>query len=74
LVLRGWSNCEDGSEVVLGILACTAREGSLARKAAAMLDMIIGVIIGARPVRREHVGQSMGLVEVEVKLVAARGS
>jgi hypothetical protein len=56
LVLRGWSNCEDGSEVVLGILACTAREGSLARKAAAMLDMIIGVIIGARPVRQERVG------------------
>ena len=25
-----------------------------------MLDVIIGVIIGARPVRRERVGQSMG--------------
>jgi hypothetical protein len=39
-----------------------------------MLDVIIGVIIGARPVRRERVGQSIGLVEVEVKLVATRGS
>ena len=37
-----------------------------------MLDVIIGVIIGARRVRREHVGQSMGLIEV--KLVATRGS
>jgi hypothetical protein len=27
LVLRGWSSREDGSEVVLGILACTAQGG-----------------------------------------------
>jgi len=39
-----------------------------------MLDVIIGVIIDARPVRREHVGQSMESVEVEVKLLATRGS
>jgi hypothetical protein len=41
-----------------------------------MLDVIISIIIGARPVRREHVGQLMELVEVEVevevKLVATR--
>jgi len=39
-----------------------------------MLDVITGVIIGARSVRREHIGQSMGLIEVELKLVATRGS
>ena len=39
-----------------------------------MLDVIIGVTIGARPVRRVRVGQSMGLVEVEAKLVATWGS
>jgi hypothetical protein len=33
---------------------------------------MLDVIIGARPVRREYVGQSMGLVEVEVKRVATR--
>jgi hypothetical protein len=39
-----------------------------------MLDVIIGVIIGARPVRQEYVGRSIGLVEVEVKLVVTRES
>jgi hypothetical protein len=41
-----------------------------------MLDVIISIIIGAKPVRREHVGQLMELVEVEVevKLAATRGS
>jgi hypothetical protein len=34
-VLRGWNNREDGSEVVLGVPACTAQGGSLARKATA---------------------------------------
>jgi hypothetical protein len=37
---------------------------------------MLDVIIGARPVRRDHVGQLTGLVEVEVevKLVVNRES
>jgi hypothetical protein len=39
-----------------------------------MSDVIIGVLIGARLVRRCIVGQSLEVCEVEVKQVAQRGS
>jgi hypothetical protein len=65
-----WSNREDGSEVVVGRLT----ERSLAWRYQLMLYVIIGVLIGARLVRRCNVGQSLEVYEVEVKPVAHRGS
>jgi hypothetical protein len=53
---------------VLGTFACTIRRPE------ATVVVIIGVIIGARPVQEVGVGQSLGKVEVEVKLVTPWGS
>ena len=51
---------------------CT--EGSLAWRHQPILEVIIGVLIGAKPVRRGNVDQSLEVFEVEVKPVAKRGS
>ena len=71
---EGWSSREDGSEVVVGRLGCTARRGALAWRYQLMLYVIIGILIGARLVRWCNVGQSLEVYEVEVKPVAQRGS
>src|SRR2546423_1099073 len=57
-----------GSRVVLGTFACTTRMPEVT------VVVMIGVIIGARPVQGVGVGQSLGKVEVEVKLVTPWGS
>jgi hypothetical protein len=43
-------------------------------EASANIDVIIDVLIGARPVRPGNVGQSLEVYKVEVKQVAQRGS
>jgi hypothetical protein len=57
---------EDVSKIVLGTLACTTRR--------LQTTVIIIIIIGARPVQGVGVGQSFGIIEIEVKLVTPRGS
>jgi hypothetical protein len=39
-----------------------------------MFDVIIGVVVGARPIRQGGVSQSSDFIEVEVKQVERRGS
>ena len=53
---------------MLGTFACTTRMPEVT------VVVMIGVIIGARPVQGVGVGQSLGKVEVEVKLVTPWGS
>jgi hypothetical protein len=60
---------DDGSEG--GLLVGFAR--ALHREMPG-LAAFIGVVIGARPVRRGGVNQPSGFVTVDVKLVAPRGS
>jgi hypothetical protein len=49
-------------------------ENSLAQRYRPTFHVLIGVLIGARPVRRGNVSQWLEVSEVEVKLVVQRGS
>ena len=62
---------EDGSKLVLGTFACTARR-CLAGQPQAVLDVILSLvilIIRATPVQLGGIGQSLGIVEVKVTLM-----
>lgn len=53
---------EDGSEVILGTFAWTTQ-----RPQATVVVVVLGVIIGDRPIQGIGVGQLLGTVKVEVK-------
>jgi hypothetical protein len=57
---NGRSGHEDGSEVIVGMLGVHCTEKGLARRHQPILDVIIGVLIGTRFVRRSNVCQSAG--------------